>query len=110
MRGLVINKLSHAPHFMATGDGKQRSSFHRCDHPGNPRDRRSTVKTTQVLMLAGLCALSLGVGTAMAQNESPSYLMLQQSDSGQRAGAQHQANTAQSNQVRAESSNVAHSE
>src|SRR6267154_711984 len=36
--------------------------------PRTSRNRRSTMKTTRTLMLAAVVALSLGVGSAMAQD------------------------------------------
>jgi hypothetical protein len=90
---------------MISREGRKRLHCH-C----HPHDRRPTVKITKVLMLAGLCAFSLGAGTAMAQNKSPGYLMLQHPEPERQAGVRRRANAARSNQIQARSSNVAHSD
>jgi hypothetical protein len=69
-------------------------------------NRSSTMNATRTLMLAGLAALSLGVGTAMAQDgasmTSPNDYWTQQ----QRALYAHQAPAASAEQVQSGSSDV----
>ncbi|MGD0434024.1 MAG: hypothetical protein ABSA58_23320 [Acetobacteraceae bacterium] len=64
------------------------------------------MKTTRILILAGLTALSLGVGTAMAQSESNGYSGIPYWTLQRQADALRQAQARIGNQVQSGSSDV----